>query len=173
MGDPVSQDMHACKNYMIHFLFIICFFLRLLQPKTTQGYWKTYIRCLTDYLLWSWTPDTYTCLHISLMSIVRIFETFVNIFGIKHEFPKYLKVSCCLGIKKHFSLWYFQKKYCGLNDKLKLSGLPRHKCVKNWHPQVLSSVSSFMKNKIRHVFDQVLRELKKNNLWPHNYYLGH
>ena len=44
-----------------------------------------------------------------MTSVVSIFDTFQNNFGINHKFRNYLKVSCVLGFDQHFFFKYFQK----------------------------------------------------------------
>ena len=48
-------------------------------------------------------------LSVSLEGIVCYSHNFENKFGIKHNFTKYLKESCCLASNEHFSFKYFQE----------------------------------------------------------------
>ena len=50
---------------------------------------------------------TSSCLEISMARIIRIVDTFENIFGTNHKFMKYLKESCGLNFHQHSFFKYF------------------------------------------------------------------
>ena len=62
-------------------------------------------------------------LRVPLKSIICYFHTFKNNLGIKRNFIKYLKESCCMASDYHFSFKYFPKYVLVRKIFPKLSGL--------------------------------------------------
>ena len=84
----------------------------------------------------------YSCLEISLISVVCTVCTFESNLGIKHELTIHLKESCCLGFDELLSYKYFtiymllQEKYhksCGaFLGALGMNGLMNVIGVRDW-----------------------------------------